>query len=166
MMEYTLERYLIEQRFVEAVDTSGVDITVYSTDPDSIVKKRELVKKRYRNLTVEGGVRLPVDECKASRVCEALRDMYGIAKRFIADFAQMRELISRTNDVLSLEERALRESAKMPLFAQASLDKARADIQTYFVGLTPEQKRIVKSAFGPRVKPYLSGSGRVKAQTA
>ncbi|MBI4140610.1 hypothetical protein HY485_02115 [Candidatus Woesearchaeota archaeon] len=165
MIEYTLERYLTEQRFVEAVEKSGVDVQAYSTDHETLHKKRGLVKIRYRNLKVEGGIRLPVDECKAARVCEALRDMYCIAKRYVADFPQVRPVIARTNELLSLEECALKDAAKMPLFAQASVNKARADTQAYFVSLTPEQRTFVKKCFGERVKPYLSGSGRVKAAT-
>jgi len=165
MMEYTLERYLTEQRFVETVEKSGLDVQAYSTDAETLHKKRELVKMRYPNLTVEGGLRLPVDECKAARVCEALKDMYNLAKRFVAEFPQVRPVIARTNELLSLEERALNGAAKMPLFEQASVNKARADAQAYFAGLTPEQRKIVKKHFGERVKPYLSGSGRVKAAT-
>lgn len=165
MMEYTLEEYQRRERFLAAVESSGIDPTKLHNDPGSVAKKRELWTLLYRGMTCEGShTPLPVGECRAARVNAAFLAEFERSKRYVAEFPIARPLIAKTHELLDLEDLAVREAANLPLFGQPKLDKARADISDYFGGLTAEQRKIVKGAFGRRVAQYLSSSGMVKAQ--
>ena len=165
MPEYTLEEYGRRQRFIDAVNSRDIDVNnLKSNDYDVLNRKRELLGMLYKRLKVEGGQLLPLEECDSSRVCAALKNEYCLSVRFVAEFSTVRQLIVQTNEKLSLEDRAQREAAKMPLFATTALDTVRACVQNYFAGLTPEQRKVVKIHFGQRVKQYLTNSGRLKVQ--
>ena len=162
MPEYTLEEYGRRQSFVEAVDKSHTDVNDLFSKGEVLHQKRELLSMRYKNLIVEGGKRLPLSECNASRVCAALQHEYDVSNRFVDSFDDCRQLICRTNEVLSLEERALAEAARMPLFSQSTVSNAELQIRAYVTGLTPEQLKFVKAHLGHRIKQYLTKSGTSK----
>ena len=162
-MEYTLEDFARRQRFLEATESNGIDPHSKTLDQESLNKKREVWRVLYGGMHVEGtSDTLPVAECRAARVNAAFLAEYGRSQRFVAEFHVVRPLIAKTNELLDLEERARREAARMPLFATAVLDKVHEDVRDYFAQLTREQRTMVTTHFGKRVKQYLSKSGRIK----
>ena len=155
MNEYNFAEYLRRVRYVKGVEDSGLEFgRGFKWDDESLSKKRELLKLLYENLIGEGGIHIPIDKCKPSRINSAFRREYDRSQRLIRVYQEIRLVIERTQALLDLEARVSFAFASEPLFAEKP-DKVRQDVNAYLAGLNKLQRAVVEDYFGDKIKLYL-----------